>query len=340
MRQSGIELLRIVLIFMIILFHVYGSELWNNFNNALFLPEALINSFVVVGVNTFVVISGYFGIKFRLNTVVSILCQTLFYSLFIFGIFVCLGENLTMKDTLQAIFPISSELWWFITVYLLLYIISPILNLSIEKINKQQFQYLILVALFFDCFAGFIFNKISGDGYTIFHFITLYYVARYIKIYSISIKHPLLIYCFMSLATFALNYMVCKFSGHPILFGFRYNNPFLIIAAIALFFIFKQFTFQNKTINTLALYSLGIYMIHRHPLVWDKLAKIIEKISLDNNYITLVYLFILSCSIFIACLIIEKIRFTFLSFIPQIITQKLEKYNINIIKSHEKSNIN
>ena len=132
----------------------------------------------------------------------------------------------------------------------------------------------------------------------------------------------------MSLLTFILNYIVCHISGHPILFGFRYNNPFLIVAAIALFFTFKQFTFQNKIINNLALCSLGIYMIHRHPLVWNRLAEIIKNLSQDNNsYIVLLYLFILSCAIFIACLIIEKFRLTYCTFIPQKGMKKLDKYN-------------
>jgi len=99
-RASNIELFRIVLMLMIITHHVivHGLGLKNitsqdyNVTSYSYI-EILLNSFFVIGVNGFVFISGYFGIKFNLKRIISIVMQAIAYSVSFYLLF-CLINNI------------------------------------------------------------------------------------------------------------------------------------------------------------------------------------------------------------------------------------------------------
>ena len=84
-RESNIELLRIVSMLMVVLVHIDGASLG--------LPQALtvaattrdvwqlaVEALVIIGVNCFTLISGYFGIRLRVRTALGYLFQCLFYA--------------------------------------------------------------------------------------------------------------------------------------------------------------------------------------------------------------------------------------------------------------------
>lgn len=92
-RDANIELLRSVLMVMIILFHliVHGCKvkglhlsLYQPTNHDFFYLFAL--SFLCVAVNCFIFISGYYGINFKIKTLISFWAQGAFYAL---GIYLC-----------------------------------------------------------------------------------------------------------------------------------------------------------------------------------------------------------------------------------------------------------
>ena len=77
-RESNIELLRIVSMLMVVLVHIDGASLG--------LPQALtvaatardvwqlaVEALVIIGVNCFTLISGYFGIRLRVRTALGYL---------------------------------------------------------------------------------------------------------------------------------------------------------------------------------------------------------------------------------------------------------------------------
>ena len=71
-RNLGVDLLRIVLMFMIIIHHIMmrGCGLRNLYQNSFDLknlPFSFINAFLVVAVNCFFLISGYYGMKENLK---------------------------------------------------------------------------------------------------------------------------------------------------------------------------------------------------------------------------------------------------------------------------------
>ena len=87
-RSSNIELLRIVLMSMIVLWHfiVHGiglahPEAYESSEQNLAIP-AIVGTLLCYHVNCFIFISGYFGIKLSREKFLSLIIQLCFYSIF------------------------------------------------------------------------------------------------------------------------------------------------------------------------------------------------------------------------------------------------------------------
>lgn len=78
MRQSNIELLRILCVIMVITLHVFGE--YQEIESASFQHTCtFINSFCNTAVTIFILISGYYGIKFKLKKWVFLFTIVTFY---------------------------------------------------------------------------------------------------------------------------------------------------------------------------------------------------------------------------------------------------------------------
>ena len=91
-RDSNIELLRLVCMLFILLHHfiVHGSE----FVTAPSVWLTIMNSFLVIAVDCFVLISGYFGIKAKWKGFIHLYVLCAFYSVFISDIY---GKEVLIK---------------------------------------------------------------------------------------------------------------------------------------------------------------------------------------------------------------------------------------------------
>lgn len=296
-RESNIELLRIVLMIMIIVHHVivHGYALEKNIKdffhaNKTVYPELFINSFVIVGVNTFIFISGYFGIKFKLRNLISIIFQAFFYSICISLVFFLTSSTkIGLTDFVKSILPISGNVWWYLGVYLGLYFISPFLNKGVEFIDNRQLVLLLAGLLYLDCFSGFIFRTVAGDGYTIFHFISIYLLARLLNKFNFKINTPF--YYFIGLGIFLFGGTLVLLALEKPQFAWRlfsYNNPILIISAIMLFYSFKELKIQSNAINVVSSAVFGIYLIHDHPLIRNIIVYFLNQVQGKDSILLLI----------------------------------------------------
>lgn len=138
-RYINIEILRIISMFMIIVLHILvhggvGEEV--TFLSGNFILVWFLLACCYTSVNCFVLISGYFMVKsnFKIKKIIKLWGQICFYSLSIFIIFLCFNENImNLINYIKSIFPIITGSYWFATTYILLYIISPLLNKLIYK---------------------------------------------------------------------------------------------------------------------------------------------------------------------------------------------------------------
>ena len=110
----------------------------------------IVNAIIVDGVNIFVLISGWFGIKFSKNNLAKYLYQVFFLFILLY-LLALISNKASMSITdIKNVLGLTSG-YWFITAYLGLFILSPILNKFSENATKQQFTYT-LVYLDFSVF--------------------------------------------------------------------------------------------------------------------------------------------------------------------------------------------
>lgn len=299
-RNSSFEILRIIAILFIIAHHfsVHGGFDFSSLGNSsqVFINRTWINfiaQFGKLGVNLFILISAFFLVesKFKARRVLSILAEMLFFSITLGLVFFFVNKKtFTISVFNHMFFPFGSGTWWFMVSYLLLYILSPFLNLGIHAMNKKMHLALNILFIviwsilptFTDLNYGF-----SNFGW----FITLYLVASYIRLYDVSIKVKPIVGFLIFIGIFALWFAIeCGFKNlfdnnkyivAKVISWFNYiatNNFLQFFAAVVLFLSFKNIKMKNvKAINLIASTTLAIYLFHdfidMSNFLWIKLFK-------------------------------------------------------------------
>ncbi len=194
-RNTNFELLRIITMIMIIALHYncHGQAMYK-VQGKYYYVIWLIEILCLVAVNCYVLISGYFLVnsKFNLKKLIKIVCETFFYSFFIALLLICSNKvnlgNMKFIDIIKTILPSMAGQYWFITVYIMLYLIFPFLNIIIKNINKKQFQILLIIAIGITSIITSIFPFVTHSGVAagrvIIWFIILYFIGAYIRLYS------------------------------------------------------------------------------------------------------------------------------------------------------------
>ena len=199
-RSSNFELLRIVCMLMIVMFH---AAFKGKFGESGGLADSLIiKSFWFLGelgVNVFVMISGYFMInsRFKPKKFALILCEVWFYNLV--SVFILLFfKKYTVSELAVKLFPLTDNVYWFITCYLIIYALSPFLNRFIKQAGQKKLFELICVLLIINSVIptvmGFLFKSSeSFDFYNRLIWLLIIYIFGAYKdcmasIYSIHLK--------------------------------------------------------------------------------------------------------------------------------------------------------
>lgn len=294
-RQMNYELLRIIAMLMIVCLH------YLNKGGALGDPKGelsatgyaawLMETFCLVAVNVYVLISGYFGVDSTTFTIckpLKIWGQVWFYSVVI-GL-VALFSGIASFDLYRFftyVFPVVTEHYWFATAYLLLCLMMPFLNAGVDRLDKRSFQWILTgMLLVFSIAKTVLPMQLPWDhkGYDAFWFIFLYLTGAYLKQYKITGGWKwLFVYIagvfavFMSFLTLQAVYLKLGKMGDFISYSYSYNYFFTYVASIGLFLSFAHVgnNWKENTcrvISTLAGATFGVYLIHEHielRYVWE-----------------------------------------------------------------------
>jgi len=186
-RQSNFEILRIIAMIMIIFHHI---AVHSNFSSPIMTVSLYIKFIQMggkIGVNIFVLITGYFLInteRIKINKILKLWGQMFFYALLIYVIFIMSGlKEFEIKTFIKTLFPIMNETWWFASVYFLLYIISPFLNIVLKNIDRNTYKKMIWFMLGLWCIMPTF--KYEGNQFnSLIWFVVLYCISGYIRLYS------------------------------------------------------------------------------------------------------------------------------------------------------------
>lgn len=232
-----------------------------------------INSFCNAGVTIFVLISGYYGIRFKMDRLMYMANQTWFYSLLLFGVGFLLFHRFLRADLVQTIFPIVTNKYWFVTSYIILFVASPHLNACLDNMTKKTYAaFLTFMLVVFVVAPTFLRFEITCDGgkgpiNMFVAYMTGYYFKRFdfspvIKKYSVVIL----------ILSFHVVFVVSSWQsyGNPWMSRglFRDNSLFILLIAISLFYLFSKGSFYSPVINSVAKLTLGVYLVQETLKHW------------------------------------------------------------------------
>ena len=326
-RNSSFELLRIVSMVMIVFHHfaVHGGFEWDA--SSVSIPYLWCNFISMggkIGVNVFVLISGYFLVKregpvFDFKRILKFEGQLLFYSIAacLFGLMV--PGKLGIQAFIEAIFPITSSCWWFASTYFVLFLLHPFLNKLLACLDRKSYQ--ALLVLLVTCWSVIpTLTTAPYQGSDLSWFITLYAISGYARLYGFNPKltsgHYFLLCGIFSVLTYVSS-AVSALLGRKwrILFSvatYCYGQeklPMLLIS-LTLFMGFAAWKMAyHKWINVAASATFGVYLIHDHPLVRPFLWRhVLQNARYQDSLMLIPYSVMAAAIVYAVCTAIDLLR--------------------------------
>lgn len=293
-RNANMDVLRMISMMMVTMLHALSkSDLLPFMGN-----EVSANGWIawvlevlsVSAVDIFMLISGYFLIssKFKIGRMMEIVLQTLFYSAGAFALFLLFGKvppaSMNSYDVLQYFLPIHMETYWFISAYVIIYLLLPLITSGVHAMTEKQLQGVILWLLVFECvMKSFLPVRLSMDtkGYSFLWYLTLFLVGARIRLYGFKIvktaRRGWFIYIvstFLILAEIFIVSQVQLRTGRLkeiTTVSLEYNHILVFFSAIGIFAAFlhakplgEKF---GKLVCMISPYCLGVYLLQENLMM-------------------------------------------------------------------------
>ena len=302
-RSSNFELMRIFAMLLIITYHY---ALFSNFRfsvsdmsvNRLFYQSMLLDG--KTGVNLFVMLSGYFMVRsegVRTSKVLQLWGQAFFW---IIGIWLVFHKRINgfggmIQDTFRGkLFFLSSGVQWFISTYLVMYLLSPYLNRMLLALSRTSFRRMLVLTGIFWCLIptlswipGMVETEFQGSDLAFF--IYLYCVGAYLRVYHEEPGRSPRFWFLSAAGIFAICMVVIvavdlwsmksmsKLKLLDYLFNYQ-NHVLILLMSLFLFLGFKELKIRNnRVINLISSLTFGIYLIHDNwqirRYLWNNIIK-------------------------------------------------------------------
>ena len=312
-RDSNIELLRIISMILIILHHmVYHTSVYmqlgkNHFSSLVLLTGGKI------AVIIYILIMGYYSkkSKFNISRPINIILKVVVYSI-LFMIIFNRNNFLDINEYKQ---------YWFINVWLILFMIEPIIKICEKEIPKR-IQKIIFIWLTISFLVPI--RKISDiEAFIYFYLCGRHILPKFVKTFDKQILNIFaVIILYLVLIAFNLELR-------------PYITIIPLMTAMTIFSLFANLKIKNNIINNIAKHTIGVYLIHDNKYVRKEI--IIKKLNMINIFNTQYFLIStisISIMIFIICVIIDYV----VSKIIEHSVFKIKKLNEVILKINDKVN--
>lgn len=334
-RNYGIDLLKIVSMFMVVVLHIlrHGGIIENvpllSVNDT---GVWLIETLCLCAVNLFALTTGYLCVnkKFKLKNVINLWIWVVFYNV----LFTVLIRGVDVIPFITSFFPVSNSAYWYFSAYFGFILFVPFINKYLNSIDKKEYTKLIVLILFITCGIGMLTNILGNDvikigrGYSSIWLLCLYIIGGYVKLFDFKFKNRsktlyFMIYICSSLIALLSRTIILKF---PVLTEYfdrnillEYNSITIVINAFVLFLMFLKiniFDKFKKIVSFLSSISFSVYLIH--------FQKSMRTIMIDNLYTHFMYMpvyqmvfmiLFTAVVIYVVCTIIDIFRYYLFKFL-------------------------
>lgn len=360
-RESGIELYKVIAIFLIVLSHVIqtltepnyvlgiGEGTFINIATATtdlnVLLLALFRICGALGNNMFFICSAWFLVnskKMSLKKVIHMILDVWIINMIVFWGLHAIGIQFQLSDTVRTFFPTTFANNWYITCYLLFYLIYPFLNRMLEQLNISE--HFALTSFLFMIY--FIIPVLPLEEINLFFanelviFLATYVIVSFIKIYknewteNLKLNKGIL---FVSIVSYVVLILSVDYLGLRTnyflnrLVRWNMNNSlFMFLIAFSSFNMMKKKKFINRTINYFSSLSLLVYIFHENLAFRRYFRPVIEfsilrRFGIEHAFICAVFMAVSLAILSFIISAIYKIFFTkIVSKLSSIISQNIK----------------
>ncbi|MCR4990868.1 MAG: acyltransferase [Lachnospiraceae bacterium] len=289
----GIELLRMVLIFMIMILHTQGkggilanvTPGTSSYAMAWFLEILSYPSGVVFGL-----IAGYVGLthEHRIADVVYIWLEVMFYTVIGSALFfIFMPETISYDAIRNMIFPVMSESYWYVSAYVGVFFFMNAINFAVNNMQRNELRIMFVAALMLFCILPvFSYTDVFALrlGSSILSIGSFYFFGAYMRKFKLLEKYTSgrLLLIFLACILFSWGFKV----GGETIFGFdqsspeRFNRllayyaPPNVLAGMSMLVIFSRFEIKGaflKVVKSAAPLAFGVYLLNAQPMVFKYL---------------------------------------------------------------------
>ncbi len=276
-RNYGIDLLRLVLMYMVCMLHTLGQggilracEPGTAKYGVFWFMEIL----AYCAVDGFAIISGYTAADKprKFEKLADMWFQVFFYSFIVTAILTAAGLNpdWSVKELVKCALPVTFGTFWYFTAFFALFFAIPILNRFIfsvdEKTAKTTF---VLLVVLFSCMEVLGGTFKTQGGYSALWLMVLYCIGALAKRGKIFEQKKSSALIAIWAACILAAWCVRVFLGSDRLTS--YVSPTILVSGLIMVVLFSRLRPTGAIISKLSPLAFGIYLFQLSPVIWKNL---------------------------------------------------------------------
>lgn len=301
----------------------FGNIQANTNNNQFGLTYFEMNSFLAIAVNCFFWISGYFQIKRRISRAIELIVESMGYILLLNIILYIMNYSgvVYYLDILRIIKRVLFfyQGYWFLTAYLILFIISPYLNKMVEVLSQDEKKELLITLFLINSFCGFVLKIASLDsGFSVVQGVYMYLVGSLCRTDDIQNffkkKGKILnvLFVIFGLLNGCTAYIFGSKGYNEVAWRmFSYNSPVIVFMAIVACLSVVHCSRSSKIcdkLGKLSRYSLAAYLLTDYPLIREVVFLPLKYMNSMSDFEKILLIFLYAIMLTFVCMGIDSIR--------------------------------
>lgn len=324
--NTGIDLLRIVAMFMVVTLHVAGAGgVLSNTTGIKSTLCWLVEIAAYGAVNIYALISGYVSYReddsvYSFGKYIFIWSQVVFYSVVIFAAFTLAGlHEFNLTDLIHSVIPATMNKYWYFTAYTGVFFIIPWLNKLIKSLSFKDSATMVVVLLaIFSCYTSAA-NLISDPfaitgGYSLVWITVLYLAGAWIKKHNIPARLSTAKWMLTAAAAILFTWLwhTVVPDGYGRYLFVSYISPTVVIYSIALISAFSRLDIAAKATSVIKFFApatFAVYIIHTNWILSKRCIKQQFIWIADMPAVAIPFMVLIcAAAVLIICMMIEKIR--------------------------------
>ena len=284
-RNYGVDLLRIVSMFYIVILHTLGhggvletAEIGSIQYQAAWFLEI----WAYCAVDVFALISGYVSAEDKKVSKRFAGCIVLWIQVVLYSVIIVLAcglfwpDAVTKQDFIRAFFPLIYNNYWYFTAYTGVVCLMPFIAAAIRGLTDSQAKKLLIVLVaVFSCFDIVFKRLVPSNGYSFAWILILFIIGAIIKKCGIgkSWRTPYLIIGIILLNAVTwlwkiygveTSFLSAHFDGDLLV---SYYSPTVLVSSVLYLILFSKMSFggAGKIVTALAAGTFSVYLINDNP---------------------------------------------------------------------------